>query len=114
DPRGRSRRVRGEPWHHVAGEQPHRTLPHRWLVPVVAAHQERAEVARLVAQGDELIQDSARAPRDDEGALDDVHGDVLVGYLEVRLQHEERLAPVREAVVEEAVAEGQPGPPGRK
>ena len=78
--------------HHLRGEQLHRAAPQRGLVPVVAAHQQRAEVARLLAQRHELVEHASRAARDDERPLDHVHRHVLVGQLEVGLQHEERLA----------------------
>ena len=77
-------------------------------VPVVAAHEQGAEVAGLLAERHQLLEHPARAARDDEGPLDHVLGDVLVGDQQIGLQHEERLAALREAVVEEVVVEREP------
>src|SRR5262245_15114938 len=109
-PRGsrpRRRRVAAELRHHVLGEPFHRAAPQRGAVPVVAAHEERAEVARLLAQRHELVEDSLGGARDDQALLDHVHRHVLVGNLEIGLQHEQRLAPPREAEPEERVVVGQ-------
>jgi len=64
-------------------------------------------VPGFLAQGHELVEHAARGARDHQGALDHVHGDVLVGHLQVRLEHEEDLAALREAVVEERIVERQ-------
>src|SRR6266542_423635 len=105
--RGR-RGVPREGRHHLGREQLHGPLPELGLVPVMTGHEHGPEVTDLLAQRHELVQHAPGTAGDDQRALDRVHGDVLVGCLEIGLEHEERLAAVGEAVVEEAVVEGQP------
>src|SRR5688572_10630042 len=97
-----------KPRHDVASQELHRATPELRLVPVVARHEQRAERPDLLAQRHQLLGDSARTAGDDEGALDGVDGDGVVGHVDVRLQHVERLARLAEAVDEERIVEREP------